>query len=108
MPGKQNLTLLTDLYQLTMAQAYFREQRLDAATFSLFIRSYPLNRGYFVAAGLRDVLDYLETFSFNNSALDYLAAQGFFTDDFLHYLSDLKFTGEVWAIPEGRLFFKDE
>ena len=108
MPGKENLTLLTDLYQLTMAQAYFREQRLDAATFSLFIRSYPLNRGYFVAAGLRDVLDYLETFSFNNSALDYLAAQGFFTDDFLHYLSDLKFTGEVWAIPEGRLFFKDE
>ena len=108
MQGQGNLTLLTDLYQLTMAQAYFREQRLGAATFSLFIRSYPANRSYFVAAGLRDVLDYLENLSFDNVALDYLAAQGFFTDDFLHYLSDLKFTGDVWAIPEGRLFFKDE
>jgi nicotinate phosphoribosyltransferase len=108
MQGQENLTLLTDLYQLTMAQAYFREQRLGAATFSLFIRSYPPRRGYFVAAGLHDVLDYLENLSFDNAALDYLAAQGFFTDDFLHYLGDLKFTGEVWAIPEGRLFFKDE
>ena len=103
-----NLTLLTDLYQLTMAQGYFREQRLDIATFSLFIRSYPPDRGYFVSAGLSDVLKYLENLSFDNADLDYLAAQGFFTDDFLHYLSDLKFTGEVWAIPEGRLFFKDE
>ena len=104
----ENLTLLTDLYQLTMAQGYFREQRLGAATFSLFIRSYPPNRGYFVAAGLHDVLDYLENFSFDNAALDYLAAQGSFTDDFLHYLSGLTFTGEVWAMPEGRIFFKDE
>jgi nicotinate phosphoribosyltransferase len=108
MHGQQNLTLLTDLYQLTMAQGYFREQQLGAATFSLFIRSYPPNRGYFVAAGLSDVLDYLEDFSFDNAALDYLAAQNIFTDDFLHYLADLKFIGEVWAIPEGRLFFKDE
>ena len=108
MRSQENLTLLTDLYQLTMAQGYFREQQLGEATFSMFIRSYPPNRGYFVAAGLSDVLDYLEKFSFDNAALDYLAAQMFFTDDFLHYLSGLKFTGEVWAIPEGRLFFKDE
>lgn len=108
MQGQQNLTLLTDLYQLTMAQGYFREQRLGEATFSLFIRSYPPNRGYFVAAGLHDVLDYLENFSFDNAALDYLAARKIFTDDFLHYLADVKFTGEIWAIPEGRLFFADE
>lgn len=108
MPSRENLTLLTDLYQLTMAQGYFREQRLDDATFSLYIRSYPPNRGYFVAAGLPDVLDYLENFSFDNAALDYLAAQKLFTADFLHYLADLRFTGEVWAIPEGRIFFKDE
>ena len=54
------------------------------------------------------MLDYLEQFSFDNAALDYLTAEKIFTDDFLHYLADLKFTGEVWAIPEGRLFFKDE
>jgi len=108
MREEKNLTLLTDLYQLTMAQSYFREQQMSEATFSLFIRSYPPNRGYFVAAGLHAVLDYLEHFSFDNAALDFLAAQQIFTDDFLHYLGDVKFTGEVWAIPEGRLFFKDE
>jgi nicotinate phosphoribosyltransferase len=104
----ENLTLLTDLYQLTMAQAYFREQRTGQATFSLFIRSYPSARGYFVAAGLHDVLEYLENFSFEPQALDYLARQKLFSDDFLHYLADLKFSGSVWAAPEGRIFFKDE
>ena len=104
----ENLTLLTDLYQLTMAQSYFREQRMGEATFSLFIRSYPPNRGYFVSAGLQDVLDYLESFFFDASALDYLASQKLFSDDFLHYLADLRFSGTVWAIPEGRVFFKDE
>jgi nicotinate phosphoribosyltransferase len=104
----ENLTLLTDLYQLTMAQAYFREQQMGQATFSLFIRSYPPGRGYFVSAGLRDVLEYLETFSFEPQDLDYLAAQKLFSDDFLHYLADLKFSGSVWAVPEGRIFFKDE
>jgi nicotinate phosphoribosyltransferase len=99
---------LTDLYQLTMAQAYFREQRTATATFSLYIRSYPPNRGYFVSAGLQDVLDYLEDFAFDGAALDYLAEQKLFSEDFLHYLVDLKFTGSVWAIPEGRIFFKDE
>jgi len=104
----ENLTLLTDLYQLTMAQAYFRELRMEPATFSLFIRSYPPNRGYFVAAGLKDVLDYLQTLSFDTDALEYLASQNLFSDDFLNYLGDLKFTGDVWAIPEGRIFFADE
>jgi nicotinate phosphoribosyltransferase len=108
MAQRQNLTLLTDLYQLTMAQGYFREQQMASATFSLFIRSCPPNRSYFISAGLQDVLDYLEDFSFDSDALDYLASQKLFTDDFLHYLRDLKFTGEVWAVPEGRLFFKDE
>ncbi|MGH7888879.1 MAG: nicotinate phosphoribosyltransferase, partial [Candidatus Binatia bacterium] len=108
MPTAENLTLLTDLYQLTMAQAYFRAQRMGVATFSLFIRSYPPKRGYFVSAGLKDVLDFLEAFSFDSAALDYLAEQKLFSEDFLHYLGDLKFAGAVWAIPEGRIFFKDE
>lgn len=103
-----NFTLLTDLYQLTMAQAYFRERRMGSSTFSLFIRSYPPNRGYFVAAGLQDVLDYLEGFSFDSAAIDFLAGQKLFTDDFLNYLSRLHFTGQVWAMPEGRIFFAEE
>ncbi len=108
MIAAENLTLLTDLYQLTMAQAYFREQRLGEATFSLFIRTYPPNRGYFVAAGLQDVLDYLESLHFDQAGLEFLASQKLFSDDFLHYLADLRFTGNVTAIPEGRIFFTDE
>ena len=108
MISAENLTLLTDLYQLTMAQAYFREQRLGEATFSLFVRTYPPNRGYFVATGLQDVLDYLETFHFDQAGLDYLASRKLFSDDFLHYVADLRFTGNVTAIPEGRVFFTDE
>jgi len=108
MSGADNSALLTDLYELTMAQAYFRDQRMGMATFSLFIRSYPPNRGYFVSAGLQDVLDFLRDLAFDAAALDYLAAQKLFSEDFLHYLSALRFTGSVWGIPEGRIFFQDE
>ena len=104
----ENLALLTDLYQLTMAQAYFREGRMGRATFSLFIRTYPPNRGYLVCAGLQDVLDFLQTFSFDAAALDYLAAQKLFSEEFLGYLGALKFSGDLWAVPEGRIFFTDE
>ena len=108
MVAPENLTLLTDLYQLTMAQAYFREREWGTATFSLFIRNYPPNRGYFVAAGLQDVVQYLESFHFDQPGLDYLASLSLFSDDFLHYLAGLHFTGEVLAIPEGRIYFADE
>ena len=103
-----SLALLTDLYQLTMAQTYFQSQRLDPATFSLFIRSYPPNRGYFVAAGLQDVLEFFEQFAVDSTGIDYLHSRRLFADDFLDLLKGLKFTGDVWAIPEGRLAFKDE
>lgn len=108
MSNGENLALLTDLYQLTMAQSYLQSRKLEPATFSLFVRAYPRNRGYFVSAGLRDVLDFLENLSFDAAAIDYLYSQGVFKDDFLDFLKGLRFTGDVWAIPEGRLFFKDE
>lgn len=103
-----NLALLTDLYEFTMAAAYYKHQMFAPATFSLHIREYPSNRGYFVAAGLEDVLEILESFCFVQGDLDYLESTGLFSPDFLHYLSGLRFTGEVFALPEGRLFFKDE
>jgi nicotinate phosphoribosyltransferase len=103
-----DLALLTDLYQLTMAQSYFQSGRVEPATFSLFVRDYPPNRGYLVAAGLQDVLDFLESFSFSSEAIDYLHSTRMFAAEFLDYLRGLRFTGEVWAISEGRLFFKDE
>ncbi len=100
--------LFTDLYELTMAQAFFRHGMCAPATFSLFIRNYPPNRGYFVSAGLEDVLDYLAEFRFGEASLDYLRSREIFTEDFLDYLAGLRFTGSVRAIPEGRLFFTNE
>ncbi|PKB72958.1 MAG: nicotinate phosphoribosyltransferase [SAR202 cluster bacterium Io17-Chloro-G7] len=103
-----DLGLFADLYELTMAQAYFDQGMAQPATFSLFIRNYPADRGYFVAAGLQDVLEYLANLSFSPSSVDYLRSLGSFSDEFLEFLSALRFTGSVRAIPEGRIFFADE
>lgn len=100
--------LLTDLYQITMAQGYFQSGRRGPATFSLFVRSHPPDRGYLVAAGLQDALDFLAGFSFAGESIDYLRSLGIFAGDFLDYLKTVCFTGEVWALPEGAIFFKDE
>jgi nicotinate phosphoribosyltransferase len=78
------------------------------ATFSLFIRAYPPDRGYFISAGLNDVLSYLEDFHFSEDDLAYLESLEMFPQDFLHHLSTLSFTGEVHALSEGRIFLKDE
>jgi nicotinate phosphoribosyltransferase len=107
-PLGQRLALLTDLYQLTMAACYFDQGMAAEATFSLFIRKYPANRGYFLAAGLAEALDYLETLKFTPDDLAYLKGTGLFRADFLDYLEGFRFTGEVHALPEGSLFFKDE
>lgn len=103
-----DFALLTDLYELTMAASYFQHKMFSPATFSLFIRKYPSNRGYFVSAGLETALDFLESFRFNREDIDHLAGTNRFSEEFLHYLSQLRFTGDVRAIPEGRLFFRDE
>jgi nicotinate phosphoribosyltransferase len=105
---RDDLGLFADLYELTMAQAFYQHGMFAPATFSLFIRQYPPHRGYLVAAGLADVLDYLEGLQFSQDSLDYLRSTGLFTQDFLAYLKELRFTGSVRAIPEGRLFFVNE
>ena len=104
----QELSLLTDLYELTMAQSYFQHNLSGQATFSLYIRSYPPNRAYFVVAGLSDVLAYLEGLQFSQESTDHLESTGIFDHPFLQYLAKLRFTGEVWAVPEGRLVFANE
>ena len=104
----EDLGLFTDLYELTMAQAYFRQRMFEPATFSLFVRSQPPHRGYLVFAGLEDVLNYLANLRFSTTNIDYLSSTGLFSEDFLEYLGSLRFTGGVRAIPEGRLFFANE
>ncbi len=100
--------LLTDLYELTMLQSYVREGMFSRATFSLFTRQLPPNRSYLVTAGLGDVLRYLEALRFSASDIDYLHSTGIFDAGFLEYLEGFRFTGDVWAIPEGRIHFEDE
>ncbi len=103
-----DLGLFTDLYELTMAQVYFDQGMFAPATFSLFIRNHPPNRGYLVFAGLEDVLDYLEALNFDGDQVGSLRSQGIFSEEFLGYLAGLRFRGSVRAMPEGRLFFADE
>lgn len=102
------VALFTDLYELTMAQAYFAERMFELATFSLFVRRLPQQRNYLLACGLDDVLHYLENLKFETESLDHLASLGIFGDEFLHWLSGLRFTGEVWAVPEGTPVFANE
>ncbi|MBI2305781.1 MAG: nicotinate phosphoribosyltransferase [Rhodocyclales bacterium] len=100
--------LLTDLYQLTMLQSYFDEGMNETAAFEFFVRRLPARRGFLVAAGLEQVLDYLEGLRFSSEELQWLAASGRFSADFLASLADFRFTGDVDAMPEGTPFFADE
>lgn len=101
-------TLLTDLYQLTMLQGYFQYGMEETAVFELFVRKLPFNRSFLVAAGLEQALDYLENFHVSAEECDWLERSGLFSADFLGYLSRLRFTGTVHAMPEGTVFFGNE
>lgn len=100
--------LLTDLYQLTMLQGYVQQGLKDTAVFEFFARRLPAQRGFLVAAGLEQVLQFLEDLHFTAAELEWLAGTGKFSDDFLGYLKDLRFRGEVHAMAEGTVFFGDE
>lgn len=100
--------LFTDLYQLTMAQAYFRSGQVGDAAFDLFFRRFPPNRAYCVFAGLEAAVEYAAGFGFTDADLAALDAMGVFAPDFLEYLGDLRFTGTIRAMREGEVFFPNE
>ncbi len=100
--------LFTDLYELTMAAVYFEREMFAPATFSFFIRHYPKNWRFFIANGIEEVLSFLENFRFSPEELAYLESLGLFKPAFLDFLAGLRFTGEVWAMPEGTVFFAGE
>ncbi len=107
--SERNLTLLTDLYELTMMQGYFKEQNAnETVIFDAFYRSNPNNNGYSICAGLDQAMDYLENLHFDGEDIDYLRSTGLFEEDFLEYLRDFRFTGDVYAIPEGTVVFPRE
>lgn len=104
----RDAALLTDLYELTMAASYHREGMTAPATFSLFVRRLPPGRSYLIAAGLEDVLRYLESFRFSDAALEHLRSLGLFEHGFLAHLKQIRFSGSVRAVPEGTPVFADE
>lgn len=106
---RQNLTLLTDLYELTMMQGYFRNKdQNETVIFDAFFRNNPMDGGYSISAGLAQVIDLIKNLHFSKEDLDYLASLNLFDDDFLAYLKDFKFTGDIYAIPEGSIMFPRE
>jgi nicotinate phosphoribosyltransferase len=104
---QENMSILTDYYELTMCASYFDNKNFEPATFDLFIRRLPENRSYFLFAGLEEVLQYLQSIQFTDEHLAYLKTQGF-NEHFLDYLGGFKFAGEVWAVPEGTVAFPNE
>ncbi|MGW4296246.1 nicotinate phosphoribosyltransferase [Micromonospora chersina] len=100
--------LRTDLYELRMAASYLRRDMTERATFSLFVRRLPRGRGFLVAAGLAEALAFLEGFAFDDAELGYLRDVVGFDEPALAALAGLRFTGDVWAVPEGRVVFADE
>ncbi len=106
---RQNLTLLTDFYELTMMQGYFKHKDLnETVIFDAFFRNNPLDSGYSISAGLDQVISYINNLKFESEDIEYLASLHMFDDDFLDYLKDFKFTGDIYAIPEGSLMFPRE
>lgn len=106
---RQNLTLLTDLYELTMMQGYFKHKdRNETVIFDAFFRNNPMDSGYSIMAGLEQVIQYIKELKFEQQDIDYLAGLCIFQQDFLDYLKDFKFTGDIYAIPEGSIMFPRE
>jgi nicotinate phosphoribosyltransferase len=100
--------LTTDLYELNMVQAYLDRGETKEAVFEFFVRRLPSRRGFLLAAGLEDALDYLETLRFSTEEIDWLKRSGRFRDNLLDYLAGFRFTGDVHAIPEGSVCFAPE
>ena len=105
----QDLTLLTDLYELTMMQGYYYKQsQNETVVFDVFFRQNPCNNGYSICAGLDQVISYIKNLNFTYEDVDYLRGLGIFSEEFLHYLSGFHFSGDIYAIPEGTVVFPKE
>jgi len=100
--------LLTDLYELTMLQTYFERGMTDTAVFEFFVRKLPAHRGFLLAAGLEQALDFLSELRFSERDLEWVRASGKFSKDLADELAKLRFEGDVHAMPEGTVFFADE
>ena len=103
-----NLTLLTDLYELTMMQGYYKSNCKEVVVFDAFYRNNPCNGGYAICAGLEQIIDYIKNLHFSEDDIEYLRSLQIFDEDFLDHLRDFHFTGDIYAIPEGSIIFPRE
>ena len=106
--NKENLTLLTDFYELTMMQGYFKNNTNDTVVFDAFYRTNPYGSGYAICAGLEQVIEYIKDLHFDQDDIEYLRSLNIFDEDFLKYLSNFKFSGDIYAVPEGTVVFPME
>lgn len=105
---KRNLTLLTDFYELTMMQGYYKNNSNEKVIFDAFYRNNPNGNGYAICAGLEQLIDYIKNLHFEEEDIEYLREQKIFDEDFLEYLTNFQFTGDIYAIPEGTVVFPME
>lgn len=103
-----NISLLTDLYELTMMQGYYKSNNHEVVVFDMFYRTNPCDGGYAVCAGLEQVIDYIKNLRFDEDDIAYLESQKIFEQDFLDYLRTFRFSGDIYAIPEGTVVFPRE
>ena len=105
----RNLTLLCDFYELTMGNGYFNRGMMDKMVyFVLFYRDNPDDGGYAIAAGLEQIVEYIKNLHFDEDDIAFLRGKKCFSEEFLEYLRTFRFTGDVWAIPEGTVVFPGE
>ena len=106
---KLNLTMLCDFYELTMGNGYFEKGYKDRICyFDVFFRQCPDNGGFAIAAGLEQIIDYIQNLHFSQEDIQYLRSRKLFSEAFLEYLSNFRFTGDIWAVPEGTPIFPKE
>ena len=106
---KLNMTMLCDFYELTMGNGYFQAGFQDRMTyFDVFFRDVPDKGGFAICAGLDQLIDYILDLHFEEADIEYLRGRKLFSEEFLAYLKDFRFTGDIWAIPEGTPIFPQE
>ena len=106
---KLNLTMLCDFYELTMGNGYFENGYKDRICyFDVFFRKCPDGGGFAIAAGLEQIAEYIQSLHFSAEDIEYLRGRNLFTEDFLEYLKDFRFTGDIWAVPGGTPIFPNE
>lgn len=106
---KRKLELVTDFYEFTMSNGYFAKNMQDTISyFDVFFREIPDNGGYVLFAGLEQIIEYVKNLNFDDEDINYLESKKIFSKEFLEYLRNFKFTGTIWAVPEGTVVFPNE